>query len=96
VPGSRQAAEKTLERVRSFLEETRIDAEPEVVEDDDTEMVVKHSESASIVFFPLRYQELSLLGAPNEQMSVANFVKRLPIVALTLAAEDIDLGSGTG
>lgn len=94
VPGSRAASAKTLERVENFLAETRIDAEPEVVEDVDADMVVNRSQAASVVFFPLRYRELSLLKAPNEQLSIASFVKRLPIVALTLAAEDIDLGAG--
>lgn len=94
VPGSRDASEKTLERVRQFLEEIRIDAEPEVVVDADADTVVKCSQAASLVFFPLRYRELSLLLAPKNQISVARFVQRLPMVALTLAAEDIDLGAG--
>ncbi len=94
VPGSRAGSEKTLERVEKFLQEIRIDAQPEVVEDVTADSVVTHSRAASVVFFPLRYQESSLLGPLAEQTSVASFVKRLPIVALTLAAEDIDLGAG--
>jgi amino acid transporter len=94
VPGSRDASAKTLERVRQFLDEIRIDAEPEVVFDVDADTVVRHSREASLVFFPLRYRELSLLAAPNDQIQVASFLEQLPMVALTLAAEDVDLGAG--
>lgn len=94
VPGSHDASEKTLERVRQFLEEIRIEAEPEVVVDVDAATVVRYSRTASMVFFPLRYRELSLLLESKDRVSVANFVKQLPMVALTLAAEDIDLGAG--
>ncbi len=94
VPSSPLASEKTLVSVRHMLQEIRIDAEPEVVFEVDADAVVRHSETASLVFFPLRFRELGLLTALGDQASVGGFVKRLPIVALTLAAEDIDLSAG--
>jgi hypothetical protein len=94
VPSSREGAEKSLESVRQVLQEVRIDAEPEVVFDVNADMVVKHSEAAGLVFFPLRFRELHLLTPLGDHVGLKNLVKRLPIVALTLAGEDIDLSAG--
>jgi amino acid transporter len=94
VPSSMEAAEKSLERVRHVLEEVRIDAEAEVVYDVDADLVVDRSEAAGLVFFPLRFRELHLLTPLGDEVGIKNLVKRLPIVALTLAAEDIDLSAG--
>ena len=94
VPSSREAEEKSLERVRHVLQEVRIDAEPEVVFDVNADRVVKHSEAAGLVFFPLRFRELHLLTPLGDQVGLNTLIKRLPIVALTLATEDIDLSAG--
>ncbi len=94
VPSSREAAEKTLERVRHVLQDVRIDAQPEVVFDVNADLVVKHSEAAGLVFFPLRFRELHVLTPLGDQVGLKTLVKRLPIVALTLGAEDIDLSAG--
>jgi amino acid transporter len=94
VPSSAEAAEKSLERVRHVLQEVRINAQPEVVFDVNEDLVVKQSESAGLVFFPLRYRELHLLTPLGDQVGLETVVHRLPIVALSLAAEDIDLSAG--
>jgi len=94
VPSSREAAEKSLDRVRQMLQDVRINAEPEVLFDVNADRVVKHSETAGLVFFPLRFRELHLLTPLGDQVGLKTLVQRLPIVALTLAAEDIDLSAG--
>jgi amino acid transporter len=94
VPSSREGAEKSLERVRQVLQDVRIDAEPEVVFDVNADAVVSHSKAAGLVFFPLRFRELHLLTPLGDQVGLKTLVSRLPIVALTLAGEDIDLSAG--
>ncbi|MGE0682954.1 MAG: amino acid permease [Candidatus Binatia bacterium] len=88
-PSSEQAAEKTRESLQHMLEEVRIDATPEVVFEISPEAVIEHSAESTLVFLPLRFQELQLLGPRSRDLE--NLFARLPVVALTLAAEDVDL-----
>ncbi len=94
IPSSKEASEKTLERVRRMLQEARIDAHMEVVSDVDADLVVERSQGAGLVFFPLRFRELQLLTPLGNEVRVGRLVERLPMVAFTLAAEDIDLSAG--
>jgi hypothetical protein len=90
-PSSEKGSEKSLESLRHTLEEARIDAEPEVVLDVNPDTVVARSAKASLVFFPLRFRELQMFG-PNDK-DLDNLLERLPVVALTLAAGDIDISA---
>jgi len=77
------------EGLRRTLDEVRIPAEPEVVVDADPQAVAKHSSDASLVFLPFRLrgnQPVGPFGGPVEIILAA-----LPVVALVLAAQDIDL-----
>ncbi|HXV79223.1 MAG TPA: amino acid permease [Candidatus Binatia bacterium] len=91
VPSSRAAAEKTVEQIRRTLEEVRIGAEPEVVLEVNEEVLAQHSADAALVFFPLRFRELGLLSPARGQIEMGKLLERLPIVALTVAGEDVDL-----
>jgi len=84
-----QDPQKKLESLVSTLEEVRIEAEPEIVESFDEDLVAEYSASATLVFLPFRlrgYELLNLFGG-----SLGALVSKLPAVALVLAAEDIDL-----
>jgi amino acid transporter len=83
---------EVVDCLEGMLDEVRIDASIEVVLNADAQEVVKRSKDAAMVFFPFRLRDNQLLtpfGAPVE-----DFLGDLPIVALALAAEDIDLESG--
>jgi hypothetical protein len=69
----------------------RIDAQPEAVLDLNLDKVGKYSRKSSLVFFPLRFKQLQILTRKD---NVDRLLERLPVVAFTLAAEDIDLGAG--
>jgi len=79
----------TAEELHRTLDEVRIPAEPEIVIDADPEKVTEYSSDASLVFLPFRLrgnQPKGPFGGPLEIILAS-----LPIVALVLAAQDIDL-----
>jgi len=83
------SAEEKLEQLTQTLKDVRIEAEPELVEKASFEKVVEHSAKASVIFFPMRVRGTRLvnpLGVPFDQL-----LSRLPLAALVIAAEDIDL-----
>ena len=82
-------SKKSMADLRKTLEDVRIPAEPEVVSGATPDAVVKHSSAATLVFLPFRIRRNQLVdpfGNPIEAL-----LSRLPMVALVLAAEDIDL-----
>ncbi len=84
-----QDSEKAKEQLMEILESYRIEAQSEIVSQANDAEIVKQSKDANMVFLPfkLRYQEiLSPFGGDLEWLLV-----RLPVVALALASEDIDL-----
>jgi amino acid transporter len=88
-PQFEQDSEQTLEDLRQKLAEIRIEAEAKVVSDARRETITTHSLDASIVFLPFRLkgnQPLDPFGNPIDLIC-----SELPIAALVLAAEDIDL-----
>jgi amino acid transporter len=88
-PGHEQESEERMESLRKTLEEARIEAEPVELTNVSATTVASESADAAMVFFPFRLganQLLDPFGNPLEET-----LSRLPIVALVLAAEDIDL-----
>jgi flagellar biosynthesis GTPase FlhF len=88
-PHSGGSATGSLEQLAQTLKDVRIQAEPELVEKASFEKVIEHSGKASIIFFPMRVRGTRLinpLGVPFDQL-----LSRLPLAALVIAAEDIDL-----
>lgn len=82
-------SKKSTSELQEILDEARISAEPAVIPNATAESVVKHSADASLVFLPFRLRHHHLkdpFGNP-----VDDLLSRLPITALVLAAEDIDL-----
>jgi len=81
--------DQSIESLKSMLEEVRIEAEPEIVQDVSAETIAEYSSDSSVVFLPFRIrnnQVVDPLGNPME-----NTLFLLPVVAMVMAAEDIDL-----
>jgi amino acid transporter len=79
----------TVEALDKMLDEVRIDAEPHVVADADAAAIAGHSADASLVFVPMRLQGNRPVGPFGGDLEA--LLGPLPVVALVLAAKDIDL-----
>jgi amino acid transporter len=88
-PQFEQDFEQTLEDLRQKLAEIRIEAEAKVVSDARRETITTYSLDASIVFLPFRLKG----NQPQDPFDnpIDLILSELPITALVLAAEDIDL-----
>ena len=87
--GHARGEEESAEDLRKILEEVRIDAKPEIVEEVTAASVASHSSNASIVFFPFRFSGDKIVGPLGREIGA--FLEQLPMVALVLASEDIEL-----
>ena len=83
--------DRTPEAVKTMLEDARIEATPEVVEQADTDVIARHSTDAALVFLPFRLKGSELIDLTDAPLGET--INRVPIVAAVLAAEDIDLGA---
>ncbi len=83
------ASEDALDDLKSFLETVRIDAEPEIVSDMNADRVVEYSFRSSLVFLPFRFSHDRVVSPFGEDLTI--LLSRLPMTALVMAAEDIDL-----
>ncbi|MCD6580477.1 MAG: amino acid permease [Desulfuromusa sp.] len=79
----------TKEALLEELEQVRITAEVVVVEDQETETLIAHSQQSSLVFLPVGLREGQLFDSAGTPID--DFLLRLPLVAMVLAAEDIQL-----
>jgi amino acid transporter len=84
-----RASGETIEDLQKTLQEVRIEADPEIVRGANVDVIVENSADAALVFLPFRLRGTQVLGPFDHQ--VDDLILRLPIVALALAAEDIDL-----
>ena len=80
---------ETVDDLKKYLDEIRIEAEPEIVACVDADTVAAYSSDATIVFFPFRFRNNLLLDPFGGR--VDGILKKLPITVLAIAAEDIDL-----
>jgi len=87
--GHAKGDEESAEDLRKILEEVRIDAKPEIVEEVTAASVATHSSNASMVFFPFRFSGDKIVGPLGRE--IGTFLEQLPMVALVLASEDIEL-----
>lgn len=86
---SEEESERTIEGLKNTLDDIRIEAEPEVLVKPDTDTVIQYSADASLVLLPFRIagnQLMCIFGGTLDTL-----LPSLPIVAMILAAEDIDL-----
>ncbi|MGD9042638.1 MAG: amino acid permease [Desulfobacterales bacterium] len=88
-PSAEHPSEERMADFRRQLEDVRIEAEPEMVFNARISNVIAYSKDASLVFLPFRLkgnQPLDPFDNPVEQI-----LADLPITALVLASEDIEL-----
>jgi len=89
VPAEGGDSEKTLATLREMLDAARITAEPTVVEGKAGEALVEHSRDSSIVFLPLEIHGDRPVDPFGHEAK--DIVKLLPVVVLTMAAQNVDL-----
>ncbi len=85
--GSRIEAEK--QKLVKILEDIRIDAIATIVSDFTAETVVQQSSKATFVFLPMTIEGSRILDPCGQ--SFERSLPRLPVSAVVMAAEDIDL-----
>jgi hypothetical protein len=88
-PSTDHPTEEKMAEFRARLEEVRIEADPELVFNANMSNIIAYSKNASLVFLPLRLkanQPMDPFDNPVERI-----LSKLPITALVLAAEDIEL-----
>jgi hypothetical protein len=79
----------TTESLQEMLDDARIEAEPLVIENPDADTIAEYSEESTLVFLPCRIRADKVVdpfGGPLESLLFL-----LPLVAVVLAAEDIEL-----
>ncbi|MDT8419884.1 MAG: hypothetical protein RQ754_05580 [Desulfuromonadales bacterium] len=79
----------TIEDLKQELEQGRIRATAEVVKDSTSDTIIEYSADASLVFLPLALKAGQIIDSTGE--SVGKLLPKLPLVALVLAAQHIDL-----
>ena len=79
----------TVDSLKEMLEEVRIDADPEIVKDVDADSIAAYSADAALAFIPFRIKDNQVVDPFGNPMEDTLFL--LPVTAMVLAAEDIDL-----
>ncbi len=85
-PANADAEKETLQQM---LEEIRIDAQVGIVPDTKAETVVETSADAAFVFLPMKIDDNRIIDTLGQ--SFDRCLRRLPVAAIVMAAEDIDL-----
>jgi amino acid transporter len=88
-PGEGESADAREQSLVKRLRDIRIEAEVVVVDDDEQATVVHQSHSSSMVFLPFRIHGGRFYAPFGWEVGPA--LKDLPIVAMVLAAQDVDL-----
>ena len=81
----------TIESLEEMLEKVRIVAHPQVVEDVDADTLAEYSADSALVFLPFRVSENRVVDPFGNAMENTLFL--LPVTAMVLAAEDIELNA---
>jgi amino acid transporter len=91
--GSRDRSGRTVRRLSEFLKEVRIEAEVNVLEGSlDAEVLIENSREAAATFIPMRLEGDRPTDFLDEPLVA---LQAFPLViALVIAGEDIELGSG--
>lgn len=86
----KEAGEKdALENLQKTLLDVRIEAEPIIVKNFSEDTIVEYSFETSMVFLPFRLKRNHVVSLMDTKID--SLVSRLPIVAMVLAARDIEL-----
>jgi amino acid transporter len=87
--GTGQRLEEAKQRMTKMLENIRIDAQPQIVDDLESETIITYSSDSSLVFLPFKIEKYKLTD--RQGFSLQRTLPRLPTTALVMAAEEIDL-----
>jgi len=87
--GDHMPIEAEKEKLKKILEDVRIDAAAEIVENFEADTIVQQSADATFVFLPLKIEQNRIIDPTGK--SFERSLPRLPVSALVMAAEDIDL-----
>ena len=79
----------SIEDLKTMLDDVRIEAEPHVIENPDADSIIENSADASLVFIPFRIKANQVVDPFGGSLDELLFL--LPVVAMVLAAEDIEL-----
>jgi hypothetical protein len=80
---------QTIEILEEMLEDVRIEARPEIVQDIDAGTIAEYSAASSLAFLPFRVGDDRVLDPFGNPMEDTLFL--LPVTAMVMAAEDVDL-----
>ena len=86
---SEEESENSDNALQKLLEDIRIDAKAVIVSDKSVDTIIEMSSKASFVFLPCRIRENHLRDAQGG--SLLKLLPYLPMTALVMAAQDIDL-----
>jgi hypothetical protein len=89
VPTDDGADQSHLEEVKAIFSAARIEAETELVVGADSQSIVAHSATASIVFLQFGIREGKIVDPFGNEVS--GILPELPIVVMSMAAQDVDL-----
>ena len=81
----------SIDSIRGMLEEVRIKADAEIVRDVDDDTFAEYSADAALAFIPFRIKKNEIIDPFGNPMQKTLFL--LPVTAIVLAAEDIELGA---
>jgi hypothetical protein len=87
--GDGRRIESEKEKLNKTLEDIRIDAVAEIVTSFDADTIVQQSADATFVFLPMKIEQNRILDPTGK--SFERSLPRLPVSAVVMAAEDIDL-----
>ncbi len=87
--GDGRRIESEKEKLNQTLEDIRIDAAVEIVAAFDAETIVQQSADATFVFLPMKIEQNRMVDPTGK--SFERCLPRLPVSAVVIAAEDIDL-----
>ena len=89
VPTDDGADQSHLEEVKAIFSAARIEAETELVVGADSQSIVAHSATASIVFLQFGIRDGKIVDPFGNEVS--GILPELPIVVMSMAAQDVDL-----
>ncbi len=87
--GTGRNVAQTNRELQELLDAYRIEAEPVIVPDNSLETTLTYASKATLVFLPFRIRNFKILDASGNPLT--RLLPKLPLTALFMAAEDIDL-----
>ncbi|MBE0619616.1 MAG: amino acid permease [Burkholderiales bacterium] len=89
VPNEGEDRQTALAALKATLDEFRIDAEIEVIDELNADAIAAHSRDSSLVFLPFGIHGGRFYGPAGGDLP--SLLRALPLVAMTMAAQDVDL-----